>query len=96
MPKYNHGYLQLVRDTDQARVGAADILLCLATLIWALLAVYFASPKLVSAGGHHLKWVALANIPYLLWVAFATVLQQPNESEGVLSPAGRMCLRSRI
>ncbi|MFA6279153.1 MAG: TspO/MBR family protein [Candidatus Paceibacterota bacterium] len=45
-------------------LAAADILLCFATLIWALVAVY-----------PYLKWVALANIPYLLWVAFATVLQ---------------------
>ena len=36
----------------------------LATLVWALLAVY-----------PYIKWVALANIPYLLSVAFATVLQ---------------------
>jgi len=45
-------------------LAAVDVLLCLATLIWALVAVY---PRL--------KWVALANIPYLTWVAFATVLQ---------------------
>lgn len=41
-----------------------DILLVLATLIWAMVAIY-----------PYLKWVALINIPYLLWVAFATVLQ---------------------
>jgi translocator protein len=45
-------------------LAAADILLVLTTLIWALIAVY-----------PYIKWVALANIPYLLWVAFATVLQ---------------------
>ena len=45
-------------------LAAADILLVLATLIWALLAIY-----------PYIKWVALANIPYLAWVAFATVLQ---------------------
>lgn len=45
-------------------LAAIDILLVLATLIWALLAIY-----------PHVKWVALANIPYLLWVLFATVLQ---------------------
>ena len=45
-------------------LAAADILLILATLIWALLAIY-----------PHVRWVAYANIPYLLWVAFATVLQ---------------------
>ena len=45
-------------------LAAADILLVLATLVWALVAVW-----------PHLRWVAYANIPYLLWVSFATVLQ---------------------
>lgn len=45
-------------------LAAADILLVLATLAWALVAIY-----------PHIKWVALANVPYLLWVSFATVLQ---------------------
>ncbi len=45
-------------------LAAADILLVLATLVWALVAIY---PSI--------QWVTLANIPYLLWVAFATVLQ---------------------
>ncbi len=43
---------------------AADILLCLATLVWALVAVY-----------PYARWIALVNIPYLLWVSFATILQ---------------------
>lgn len=45
-------------------LAAVDILLCLTTLVWALVAVR-----------PHLKWVAIANIPYLAWVTFATVLQ---------------------
>jgi len=45
-------------------LAAMDILLILATLVWALAAVY-----------PYVQWVALANIPYLLWVSFATVLQ---------------------
>ncbi|MBI4088996.1 tryptophan-rich sensory protein [Candidatus Kaiserbacteria bacterium] len=45
-------------------LAAADIILCLATLVWALMAIY-----------PYIKWVALANIPYLAWVSFATVLQ---------------------
>lgn len=45
-------------------LASVDILLVLATLIWALVSVY-----------PHMKWVVLANIPYLLWVSFATVLQ---------------------
>ncbi len=45
-------------------LAAVDIVLVLATLLWALIAIY---PRA--------RWVALCNIPYLLWVAFATVLQ---------------------
>jgi len=45
-------------------LAALDILLVLGTLVWALVAIY---PRR--------RWVALANIPYLLWVSFATVLQ---------------------
>ena len=45
-------------------LAAIDILLVLATLIWALAAVW-----------PHLKWFAYANIPYFLWVSFATILQ---------------------
>jgi tryptophan-rich sensory protein len=45
-------------------LASIDILLVLATLIWAMIAIH-----------PHVKWVALANIPYLLWVMFATVLQ---------------------
>ena len=45
-------------------LAAADILLVLATLIWAMAAIY-----------PHARWIAYIQIPYLLWVAFATVLQ---------------------
>jgi len=45
-------------------LAAIDILLCLATLVWAMVAVW-----------RHMRWVTYANIPYLLWVSFATVLQ---------------------
>ena len=45
-------------------LAALDILLVLATLIWSMALVW-----------KRMKWVALMNIPYLLWVSFATVLQ---------------------
>lgn len=45
-------------------LAAVDILLVLGTLIWAGVAIY-----------PHLSWVALVNVPYFLWVSFATVLQ---------------------
>jgi tryptophan-rich sensory protein len=45
-------------------LAAIDILLVLITLIWSI--------KIINKKIH---WVALINIPYLLWVTFATVLQ---------------------
>lgn len=48
-------------------LAAIDILLVLVTLVWALLALWHASPSL--------RWIVYANIPYLLWVTFATCLQ---------------------
>lgn len=45
-------------------LAAIDILLVLVTLVWMLVVVW-----------KKYKWVALANIPYLAWVSFATVLQ---------------------
>lgn len=48
-------------------LASADILLVFGTLVWALSAIWYASPEL--------HWVVYANIPYLLWVTFATGLQ---------------------
>lgn len=48
-------------------LAAIDIILVLVTLIWALYGIWSKSPEL--------RWVAYVNIPYLLWVSFATVLQ---------------------
>ena len=45
-------------------LASVDIVLVLATLVWAMAAVW-----------RRARWVALVNIPYLLWVSFATVLQ---------------------
>lgn len=45
-------------------LAAADILLVLGTLVWAMAAIW-----------PHAKWIAYMQIPYLLWVGFATVLQ---------------------
>jgi len=45
-------------------LAAVDILLVLITLIWAMVAIY---PR-------H-RWITYIQIPYLLWVSFATVLQ---------------------
>ncbi len=45
-------------------LASIDILLILATLLWAIRTIW---PKV--------RWVAFVNIPYLLWVSFATILQ---------------------
>lgn len=45
-------------------LAGVDILLVLSTLIWAMIAIFpFA------------RWITYIQIPYLLWVSFATVLQ---------------------
>jgi translocator protein len=45
-------------------LAAIDILLVLITLVWAMVAIY-----------PHQKWITYIQVPYLLWVSFATVLQ---------------------
>ena len=48
-------------------LASIDIVLVLGTLVWALYALWHAAPDL--------RWGVYANIPYLLWVIFATCLQ---------------------
>jgi len=45
-------------------LASLDVLLILGTLIWAMAAIY-----------PHARSVTYMQIPYLLWVSFATVLQ---------------------
>ncbi|PIR68115.1 tryptophan-rich sensory protein [Candidatus Nomurabacteria bacterium CG10_big_fil_rev_8_21_14_0_10_35_16] len=45
-------------------LAGLDILLVLGTLIWAMVAIY-----------PYAKWITYIQIPYLLWVSFATILQ---------------------
>lgn len=45
-------------------LASIDILLVLITLIWAMRSIFPSAP-----------WITYAQIPYLLWVTFATVLQ---------------------
>lgn len=57
-------------------LASIDILLILGTLAWALFSVYH-------LWDHHptpvdpskMRWVAYVNIPYFIWVSFATALQ---------------------
>ncbi len=48
-------------------LASLDILLVLGTLVWALYVIWHVSPSL--------RWIAYVNIPYILWVTFATCLQ---------------------
>lgn len=45
-------------------LAGIDIILVLSTLIWSIVAIY-----------PYRRWVAYLQIPYLIWVSFATVLQ---------------------
>lgn len=48
-------------------LASVDIVLVFGTLIWALISIWYVAPQL--------RWVVYVNIPYLLWVTFATFLQ---------------------
>lgn len=61
---FNLAYTPIQFGLKDNLLASVDILLVLATLLWALLVIWIRA-----------RWVALVNIPYLLWVAFATVLQ---------------------
>jgi len=61
---FNFAFTPLQFGLQSNILAAVDIILVLGTLIWAMMAIY---PRA--------KWIAYAQIPYLLWVAFATVLQ---------------------
>ncbi|MEN9604715.1 MAG: hypothetical protein RJB39_400 [Candidatus Parcubacteria bacterium] len=45
-------------------LAALDIILVLGTLVWAMIAIF-----------SHARWITYIQIPYLLWVTFATCLQ---------------------
>ena len=45
-------------------LASVDILIVLASLVWAMWTIY-----------PYKRWIAYIQIPYLLWVSFATVLQ---------------------
>jgi tryptophan-rich sensory protein len=55
-------YLQF--ELNNMLLASIDIILVLSTLIWSMIVVY-----------KHYKWVTYIQIPYLLWVSFATILQ---------------------
>ena len=61
---FNAAYTPIQFGLRNNWLASLDILLVLGTLVWALASIW-----------NRWRWVALVNIPYLLWVAFATVLQ---------------------
>lgn len=61
---FNFAFTPLQFGLRNNLLASIDIVLVLVTLIWALFAIW-----------PYAKWIALVNVPYLLWVSFATVLQ---------------------
>lgn len=64
---FNFAFTPLQFGLQNNLLAAIDILLVLGTLIWALVTLWHTAPDL--------RWAVYANIPYLLWVSFATILQ---------------------
>ncbi len=64
---FNFAFTPLQFGLQNNLLAAIDIILVLTTLIWAFVSVWHRAPSL--------RWVVYANIPYLLWVSFATSLQ---------------------
>ena len=61
---FNFAFTSIQFGLKNNLLAAIDILLVLLTLIWAMVAIY-----------PHARWITYIQIPYLLWVSFATVLQ---------------------
>jgi tryptophan-rich sensory protein len=61
---FNFAFTPLQFGLQNNYLAALDILLVLGTLIWGMVVIW---PRV--------RWVAYMQIPYLLWVSFATVLQ---------------------
>lgn len=61
---FNLAFTPLQFGLKNNALASVDILLVLGTLVWALIAIW-----------PHMHWVSYANMPYLLWVLFATGLQ---------------------
>lgn len=61
---FNFAFTPLQFGLKNNILAAVDILLVLGTLIWAMVVIY-----------PHARWITYIQIPYLLWVSFATILQ---------------------
>ena len=61
---FNFLYMPIMFYTGDMILATFDVLVVLATLIWAIIAIW-----------HKHRWVAYANFPYLAWVIYAALLQ---------------------
>ena len=61
---FNFAFTPLQFGLKNNLLAAADILLVLGTLIWSMISIY-----------PHARWITYIQIPYVLWVSFATILQ---------------------
>jgi tryptophan-rich sensory protein len=61
---FNLAFTPLQFGVKNNLLASIDIVLVLGTLVWALYSIY-----------SYVPWVSYVNIPYLMWVMFATVLQ---------------------
>ncbi len=61
---FNFSFTPLQFTLQNNFLAALDILLVLSTLIWGMIVIYPYAP-----------WITYIQIPYLLWVSFATILQ---------------------
>ena len=61
---FNLAFTPLQFGLQNNLLAALDVVLVLGTLVWATVAIY-----------PYVHWIAYMQIPYLLWVSFATVLQ---------------------
>ncbi len=61
---FNFAFTPLQFGSKNLVLASIDIILVLFTLVWGMIAIY-----------PYMKWITYIQIPYLLWVSFATVLQ---------------------
>ncbi|MDH5442063.1 MAG: tryptophan-rich sensory protein [Candidatus Nomurabacteria bacterium] len=61
---FNFAFTPVLFGLQNLTLASIDILLVLGTLIWGVVVIYRTA-----------RWVTWINIPYVVWVGFATVLQ---------------------
>ncbi len=61
---FNFSFTYLQFTLKNNLLASVDILLVLITIIWMFIAIW-----------NYERWIVYANIPYLVWVSFATILQ---------------------